>query len=105
MTNQLKDSIRAIEGLIRRLERLKPEDRLEALSNISECLESIQGMINGFHFWIQTPEFMGLFSEKETSGLFNSIREIAVELLRLGAKYARLVSSNIKTSQCLSYVG
>jgi len=104
MSGELEDSIKEVENIIRRLERLKPSDRLEAISNISECLEAAQGMINGFHFWIKTPEFMRLFNEKETFELFNSIRKVSINILKIGVKYARLIASNNHPYQSLSYL-
>ena len=100
----MEDSIREVENIIKRLEKLNPSDRLEAISNINECLDAMQGMINGFSFWIKTPEFMSLFNRKETSELFNSVRKIAIELLRIGVKYARLVASSKELDRNLEYL-
>ena len=102
--HHLEDSIKEIEDIIKRLEKLKPSDRLEAISNINECLEAMQGMINGFAFWIKTPEFMSLFNPKETFDLFTSIRKVTIEALKIGVKYARLVASSKELDRNLEYL-
>ena len=104
LSRQLSDSIKEVENIIERLEKLKPSDRLEAISNINECLEAVQGMINGFSFWIKTPEFMSLFNEKETFELFTSIRKVTIETLKIGVKYAQLIASNSKVNRDLEYL-
>ena len=104
MNKQLENSIKEVENIIKRLEKLKPSDRLEAISNINECLESIQGMINCFIFWIKTPEFMSLFNEKETFELFNSIRKVTIKTLKIGVKYAQLVALNRELDRNLEYL-
>jgi len=102
--HHLEDSIKEVENIIRRLEKLKPSDRLEAISNINECLEAMQGMINGFAFWIKTPEFMSLFNEKETIDLFTSIRKATIETLKIGTTHARLVDSSREPDRNLEYL-
>lgn len=104
MMFSLEDSIKEVEKVIRRLEEFRPSDRLEAISNINECLESMRGMINGFALWIETPEFMNIFNKKETSDLLDSIRKVAIQLLKIGLKYARLASSNVRTDRDLKYL-
>jgi len=97
-------AIRQVEDEIRHLENLDPKDRLEMISSINRCLNALTGIIDGLSFWVRTPEFMSLFSNKETLRMFEKLRKNTIDLLRLGVEYSRLAISHSKRSVGLDYL-
>jgi len=73
---------------IEKIKNLKPKDRLEKVKDILECNNSIAASVNGWTFWLMSPQIMEKFDDKELDEILKKFQEIAIKFLETDLEYS-----------------
>jgi len=82
----LGDWVKVCEEMIKLIDEMKPEDRLNLVSGIASCNMALANSVNGWVRWLTDPRVMNEMKNEDLQEFFGEFQVLAKRFLRLDIK-------------------